>query len=344
MPITEAAGMRALKSDHFVQFYEDDALLVDAIANFVASSLQEGSGAVVIATPRHRAPVSQRLARRGLDLQRLEQEGRWAPLDAEEALDQFMVDGMPDASRFRGLIAPVLDRAGRRDVTPRVRAFGEMVAVLWERGNREGALALERLWNSLLRERSLSLFCAYPLRAFGSDEADHDFLKVCGEHEHVLPSEDVASFSTHDDRRHLILELQRKALALDEEVARRREIEGLLRRREEETFEYLQGSSEAVVDVGPAGTVLWGNGAFGEVLGESRVEGRGLRDALVPSATFDEIWARLLRGDGVDGMTVVVRGAAGRVQRMRIRLGVLRAAGRDVHMRWFLDRPTPAPV
>jgi PAS domain-containing protein len=326
------------ESDHFVQFYEDEGRLADAVANFVAASLQEGGGGVVIATARHRTPVGQRLARRGLDLKKLQEEGRWAPLDAEDALEQFMVEGLPDEDRFCGLIEPVLERAAQRERKPRVRAFGEMVAVLWERGNREGALQLEKLWNEILRRHSLSLFCAYPLRAFGGESAAQQFLDICGEHEHVLPSEDYTRLQTQEERHRLVLQLQQKAVALDAEVAHRKEIEDLLHRREKELYEYLEGTSEAVVDVEPDGVMRWGNGALLSMLGIDTAEGRSLKSALVESGAFEDIWAKLLRGEAVEGKTVEIRDAGGRTERAVLRLGVLRAAGRGVHMRWFLER------
>jgi PAS domain-containing protein len=338
MQATRSAERKSdLGSDHFVQFYEDEGRLADAIANFVAASLQDGGGGVVIATPRHRTPVMQRLSRRGLDLKKLQEEGRWASLDAEEALDKFMVDGLPDEDRFRGMIEPVLDRAAQQERQPRVRAFGEMVAVLWEKGNREGALHLERLWNEILKQRSLSLFCAYPLRAFGGESAAQQFLEICGEHEHVLPSEDYTRLQTQEERHRLVLQLQQKAVALDVEVARRKELEDLLRRRENELYAYLEGASEAVVDVEPDGAIRWGNGAFLSLLGVDAVEGQSLKAALVDGGAFDDIWAKMLRGEDVGGRAVEIRDAHGRNERARIRLGVLRAAGRAVHMRWFLE-------
>jgi PAS domain-containing protein len=232
----------------------------------------------------------------------------------------------------------VLDRAAQQERQPRVRAFGEMVAVLWEKGNREGALQLERLWNEILRQRSLSLFCAYPLRAFGGESAAQHFLEICGEHEHVLPSEDYARLQTQEERHRLVLQLQQKAVALDVEVTRRKELEDLLLRRENELYAYLQGATESVVDVEPDGLIRWGNGAFLSLLGTEEVEGRSLKAALVDSAAFDEIWAKLLRGEAVEGKAVELRDTQGRRECVGIRLGVLRAAGRGVHMRWFLER------
>jgi hypothetical protein len=52
-----------------------------------------------------------------------------------------------------------------------VRAFGEMVAVLWAAGRREAALELERLWGQACERGQLTLLCAYPRSAFGADDA-----------------------------------------------------------------------------------------------------------------------------------------------------------------------------
>src|SRR5687768_18312482 len=41
-------------SDHFVQFYETDAYLVDSVSGFVAAALEGDQSSVVIATLEHR--------------------------------------------------------------------------------------------------------------------------------------------------------------------------------------------------------------------------------------------------------------------------------------------------
>lgn len=43
---------------------------------------------------------------------------------------------------------------------PRVRIFGEMVALLWAEGMNDAALGLEGLWNDLRKLRPFSLLCA----------------------------------------------------------------------------------------------------------------------------------------------------------------------------------------
>jgi hypothetical protein len=47
-----------------------------------------------------------------------------------------------------------------------VRAYGEMVNLLWTH-NLPAALRLEELWNEVIQELSLSLFCAYHLDGEG---------------------------------------------------------------------------------------------------------------------------------------------------------------------------------
>ncbi len=49
----------------------------------------------------------------------------------------------------------------------RVRAFGEMVAVLWDQGQNAATVRLEHLWHKLCpEEKDFSLFCTYPKAGF----------------------------------------------------------------------------------------------------------------------------------------------------------------------------------
>jgi hypothetical protein len=44
-----------------------------------------------------------------------------------------------------------------------------MVAVLWEEGNKPGAIALENFWNAALEKNAFHLHCAYPKSFFAQD-------------------------------------------------------------------------------------------------------------------------------------------------------------------------------
>jgi hypothetical protein len=61
-----------------------------------------------------------------------------------------------------------------------VRAYGEMVDILWQAGNRDAAIRLEEYWNELAKLQTFSLFCAYRL-----DPLDSELCKV---HTHLVPS------------------------------------------------------------------------------------------------------------------------------------------------------------
>jgi hypothetical protein len=157
--------------EHAVHFYARDEALLTRLEEYVLEGLRLDEVVVVIATPEHRQQLRERLA--SWDL-----EEAFLGLDAEEMLSRFMVDGLPDAGRFEACIGTLL-RAN-----PRLRAYGEMVALLWADGNVEGTLALEDLWNELQQEVSFPLLCAYPL-----DDIEQDLgtglAQVCALHTHV---------------------------------------------------------------------------------------------------------------------------------------------------------------
>src|SRR5688500_19228341 len=50
-----------------------------------------------------------------------------------------------------------------------VRAFGEMVAVLWANGHNGATVRLEHLWHAFCQSEAFSLFCAYPKTGFTQD-------------------------------------------------------------------------------------------------------------------------------------------------------------------------------
>lgn len=227
-PSAAVADWRALgAAAHIVQFYEDDAPLLDAVAAFIGAALGAGEAGIVIVTPAHRAGIEARLRAAGLDLEAARGGGRYIALDAAATLDTFMVAGAPDSARFAAVIGGLIARAGAGGRG--VRAFGEMVALLAGVGDHAAALLLERLWHDLQQAHSFALFCAYPLGHFAGEghEALHDL--VCAAHSHVIPAESYAALSTPDARLREIAALQRKARQLEAEVAARRRAEEELR-------------------------------------------------------------------------------------------------------------------
>lgn len=144
---------------HYVHLYQNDSSLIDVVSDFIGYRLDASEAAVVIATQAHNLALLEHLATRGMATQALMAQGKLLILDAEEELDGFMVDGMPDAQRFNQRIGGVLRKCLRHYKS--VRAYGEMVNLLWQNDQKEAAEALEGLWNKLLHKFSFSLLCSY---------------------------------------------------------------------------------------------------------------------------------------------------------------------------------------
>jgi hypothetical protein len=170
-------------SEHFVQIYDDDSGFMDTLEAFINDGLQADDGVVVIATPTHLSALETRLERYGLDLNEFRAQDRYIGLEAEQVLPRFMVNGWPDDARFKQVIADLITRA--RGEGRKVRAFGEMVAVLWARGDQGATVRLEHLWNNLCQTETFSLFCAYP-RAGLTRDLSKSIREICAAHSRVL--------------------------------------------------------------------------------------------------------------------------------------------------------------
>jgi KaiC/GvpD/RAD55 family RecA-like ATPase len=170
---------------HSVHIYSDDNGLISRLCGIFATSLRMGDSALVIATAEHREQLVKSLGDAGINVRSCAREGRYTMLDADELLAQFMVDGIPDARSFERSVGTVLASAHQRARSRNrgVTAFGEMVAILWNNGEKEAALKVEDLWNEALRSHSFHLHCAYP-RCIFDNVGDID--SVHSMHTHVV--------------------------------------------------------------------------------------------------------------------------------------------------------------
>jgi len=167
---------------HLVQIYERDAVFLDSLEGFVSGGLRADEAIIVIATPEHRRALEDRLANRGIGLTLARKQGRYIDLDAEETLSAFMVSGWPDPDLFSEVVTGLITRASASGRP--VRAFGEMVALLWGRGDSGATIRLEHLWNTLCLAQGFTLFCAYPRSGFTQD-ASASIREICETHSQV---------------------------------------------------------------------------------------------------------------------------------------------------------------
>jgi hypothetical protein len=210
---------KSYKPEHFVQFYETDSFLINSIRQYIGG----GDAAVVIATPEHRKQLEHELNKSGINVPSARREGRYIALDAAETLNEFMIEDMPDEKFFNEVIGKRIRNIVGRGKS--VRAYGEMVTLLWEEGNQEGAIHLEQLWNKLQTKHNFSLMCAYPMKLFGNKEHTTPFNMVCSHHGLVLPAETYPSLSNANNRFRTIASLQQLAKSLEAEIERCKELE-----------------------------------------------------------------------------------------------------------------------
>jgi signal transduction histidine kinase len=210
---------------HIVRYYDDDAALVHEVGQLVTAGLATGEPAVVIATPTHRDGLERRLRAQRVNLVDARRAGRYVPLDAAETLARITSDGWPDPVRFGEVVGGTVGRAAAAGSGAQVRAFGEMVALLWADGRRDAAIRLEELWNELARDHAFSLVCAYPISAFGAHADEAPFSSVSALHTEVFPTEAYTAITEADARLRAVAALQQKAAALESELLHRRGLE-----------------------------------------------------------------------------------------------------------------------
>jgi hypothetical protein len=169
---------------HLLQVYGNDVVFLDALEGYVGSGLRAGEGVVVIASATHIHELEKRLRASWFDLDRLRWEGRYIAVLAQETLLKFMVEGCPDEALFSKVTSKLLARA--RGDGRKVRAFGEMVAILWSEGNAPATVGLELLWSKLGQAENFPVFCAYPKVAF-ENESSVPYQLVCDAHSQLLP-------------------------------------------------------------------------------------------------------------------------------------------------------------
>lgn len=206
---------------HLVQFYEDDEFLTAAVARFLGDGIPAGAPLLVISTEERGGALRRRLASQGVDTARVCDSGQLTFFDARGVLSRIMRDGAPDSGLFeREIGGPIAERAAASGPS-RLRAYGEMVDLLWRDGQRKAAILLEELWIGLQRRHPFTLLCAYAMANFNKEPADLN--QICVMHSHVVSGEDGGSTLRPTQLPHPYTQ------RLAEEICRREEVEATLR-------------------------------------------------------------------------------------------------------------------
>jgi hypothetical protein len=178
----EAFWAELAPCDHILQIYEGDDEFLDMLERFIRDGLKNNESVVVIATAAHLDSLEKRLSSPELSNSLL--PGQYIPLDAEKTLSRFLVNDWPDDRLFQKTIIDVLSEAAKGGRN--IRAFGEMVALLWAQGRNGATVRLEYLWNNLKKVYKFPLFCAYPRSGF-TENAAESIECICATHSKIVP-------------------------------------------------------------------------------------------------------------------------------------------------------------
>jgi hypothetical protein len=182
----------AAPRDHIVQLYQDQQFLNRAVCRFAAAAIANGEGVILVPTIAHWDAFRPRLESEGVDVKAAEKRGQLTIVDADNLLPTFMRDGMPDSPVFLGLAANVVSQARGDGRYQKVRWWGEMVNLLWERGDVAASMNLEDLFDKLAHEQDISIFCSFLMDNFDGDVHARMLPRLSENHSHLIPVEDYS--------------------------------------------------------------------------------------------------------------------------------------------------------
>jgi hypothetical protein len=162
-------------SRHLVQCFDSPDALVEGVSAFLNHGLLQGDAALVVMRLAPWNSVASKLASRGVSLSGAIASGQLTVLDANRTLERVMPHGAP----CRGLFDEAVGRTVQQICSgwPRLRVYSDIVDLLMAEENFQGALELERMWNDLAKQESLTMLWAYSPATLHNPKASSATLK-----------------------------------------------------------------------------------------------------------------------------------------------------------------------
>jgi hypothetical protein len=183
MTVRECVVRGAIASEHIVQFFDSDESRAECVAQFLADGYRLGQPAIVVAKPANWSGVVDQLTNLGVPVQEAIGKGSIVVKDATDTLRRISRNGVPDADAFEAVVGKAVTSLARRGM--RVRAYGEMVDMLAQRGELAEAIKLEHLWNGLGERVPFFLMCGYSAAHFVATATHRALRDICGAHSSV---------------------------------------------------------------------------------------------------------------------------------------------------------------
>ncbi|MCA9134900.1 MAG: PAS domain S-box protein, partial [Planctomycetales bacterium] len=302
--------------------------MVETVCGLITSALAAGEGVLLCITEAHQQRVEAQLQSHGLDLRHARRRGQYVVLLTGDTLAQILDGNLPVAQRFEAVVGRAVSELAQK--WPRVQAFGELVAVLCQAGNRQAAYQLEELWNGLITRYPLALLCAYPIKHFSVQDGGVTVSQICGCHTRVIPAESYSRLESADDKLLAVATLQQQALALESEIAARKQTES-------ELAGFLENAMEGLHKIEPDGKIIWANDAELKLLGYASEEylGRNIADFHVDPPVIEDILQKLNNGREVYNCPARLRHKSGTVVHVLIHANGYYTDGQLVVARGF---------
>jgi hypothetical protein len=125
---------------------------------------------------------------RGVDGAAAMEQGLYLSLDLYEALSTFMVDDLPDSTRFLKVFGDLLSSiaSAAKGKHARVAACGEFAPTLWAQGKADAAIQVEHLTDEIATAGNVDILCGYVLNNSQRDQESHIYERICAEHSAVF--------------------------------------------------------------------------------------------------------------------------------------------------------------
>jgi hypothetical protein len=188
----DAVVADAIPCDHIVQLYQDHDFLNRAVCRFAGAALANGEGIILVPTLAHWNAIRPRLEAEGVNVAAARDRGQLTVIDADEFLPRFMSNAMPDSPVFLGLAADVIGQARAGGHYQKVRWWGEMVNVLWERGDVAASMNLEDMFDQLAHKHDIAIFCSFLMDNFNGEVHARMLPRLGTNHSHLIPVDDYA--------------------------------------------------------------------------------------------------------------------------------------------------------
>ena len=182
----------AAPRDHVVQLYQDQDFLNRAVCRFAAAALANGEGVILVPTVKHWNAFRPRLIAEGVEVEAAQKHGQLTSsmpmkLCPASCTMRCRIRQCSWAWRRMSSRAP---GAGSR--FPKVRWWGEMVNILWERGDVAASMNLEDLFDQLAQKHDIAIFCSFLMDNFNGEIHTRLLPRLGENHSHLIPVEDYA--------------------------------------------------------------------------------------------------------------------------------------------------------